>query len=892
VPAKILSTKLFIPPPRKDLVSRPRLLDALRQGSISKLTMISAPAGYGKTTLLSEWIDLQGMPFGWLSLDSGDNDIDRFQAYLIASLSSIPIDIGEGIIEDFGSKPDNSIEARLIPLINRISLTDGHFALVLDDYYLIHDEKVHETVSYILDNLPSQMHLVIATRTDPPLRLSQLRAQGELCEIRAKELRFTDQEAIQFLNQSMNLELASDDIVTLSQKTEGWIAGLQLAAISLHGNQDKQAFVRTFAGDDRYIADYLLDEALSRQPSHIQSFLLQTSILDRLCAPLCNAVTGRNDSQTILASIEQANLFMVPLDNQRTWFRYHHLFADLLNNRLRQFQAGEISNYHKFASTWYQANDLQTDAINHALAAEDLDLIVQLTEEMAVYSMDYRDANALLTWLQCLPESAFQENPWLQVTRSWALFNTGEYESVEMNLIEIERSLTQKTIAEELATRIQGHIAAIRSYLAELREEPVPAMQQAEDSLGMLAEKDVRLKAFVEIRLANGLAWFGDLDRAIALYKAAGESSKLVGDGQLAITALSEMAVVQMFHGHLRESIKSITDINHYAQSLVQRDGRRLPAMGILYRHNSHIKRELNELSEAVDYAAEGVKICQRWGDKESLAVGLLALARAQFAQGESEKAAQNVREMMRVVGQISPMYESQLRTWQLRFQLVQGDTEDTRTWVRELGISAEDEIRYECQHEYHNLVLYLTAVGEYTQALELSRNILMVVTAAGDQVLKIQHHVLGAIILEKIGKQDDALDAMAEALSLASGEGYVRAILDQGEPVIRLLYLAAQEGIQPAYSLQLIQEFEQVSPSAVRVLGRSTELVEGLSEREVEVLNLIAKGSTNQEIAQELILSLYTVKSHARNIYSKLGVKNRTEAVARARRIGLLSQE
>ena len=353
MPAKILSTKLYIPPPRKDLVSRPRLIEALRQGSSSKLTLISAPAGYGKTTLLNEWIDLREMPFGWLSLDQGDNDLDRFLAYLIASLQSIPIEVTDEITENLGSTQVNPTEELLIPLINQISIFNGQFELVLDDYYQIHDERVHEVVSYLLDNLPSQMHLVIATRTDPPLRLAQLRAQGELCEIRAAELRFTDQEAIHFLNQSMGLGLTSADIATLSKKTEGWIAGLQLAAISLQGHQDKQAFVSAFAGDDRYIADYLLDEALKRQPSHLKNFLLQTSILDRLCAPLCNTITGRNDSQAILAELEQANLFLVPLDSQRNWFRYHKLFADLLKNRLHQLHSDALPSYHKKASSWY-----------------------------------------------------------------------------------------------------------------------------------------------------------------------------------------------------------------------------------------------------------------------------------------------------------------------------------------------------------------------------------------------------------------------------------------------------------------------------------------------------------------------------------------------------------
>jgi LuxR family maltose regulon positive regulatory protein len=892
VPANILSTKLFIPPPRKDLVSRPRLIEALRQGSSNKLTLISAPAGYGKTTLLSEWIDLREMPFGWLSLDQGDNNLDRFMAYLYASLSSIPIEVEDGIAEDFGSVQDNPLEELLIPLINQISLTEGHFTLVLDDYYLIHDAQVHEIVSYLLNHLPSQMHLVIATRTDPQLRLSQLRAQGELCEIRAEELRFTDQEAIHFLNQSMNLGLASDDIHTLTQKTEGWIAGLQLAALSLQGHQDKRAFISAFAGDDRYIADYLLDEALKRQPSHIQNFLLQTSILERLCAPLCNAVTGRNDSQAILIELELANLFLVPLDSQRNWFRYHQLFADLLNNRLHQLQAQALPSYHKKASTWYQENDLYPDALNHALAINDLEQIIDLTAQMSVYNMDYKESIALLAWLGHLPESVFRDNPRLLVTRTWALLNTGEYSSVEANLAEIESMLLHTTISSELATILQGHIAAVKSSLAELLDDEYSVIQQAEQALGYLPANEVKLRSFVSIRRANCIAWLGELDKAIPIYQQVGEASKLVGDGHLAIAALSEMSVIQMFTGKLRLGMKNIAEVNNYAEMLAQRDGRRLPAMGILYRHLSYFNREQNKLSEAAYYAQEAVEICKKWGEKEALLFGYLALAKVQFSKGEFQNVAQSCNRFLKIAAQISPKAYEQLKSWKIYFELLQGKVDGARMWLGESSFSPSDQFGYERRFEFQNLALYLTAIADYSQALEVNHALLKVVMDAGDMILSMQHQFLQAVILEKMNKTGETMVVIEAALNLAADQGYVRTILDLGEPVIGILYKAAQRDIQPEYCLHLIHEFEQASPSAVRVSGRSTELVEELSDREIEVLNLIAKGSTNQEIAQELILSLYTVKSHARNIYSKLGVKNRTEAVARARMLGLLAKE
>jgi LuxR family maltose regulon positive regulatory protein len=690
----------------------------------------------------------------------------------------------------------------------------------------------------------------------------------------------------------MDLELLPADVQTLAVKTEGWIAGLQLAAISLRTHHDKQGFVRAFAGDDRYIVDYLLDEALNRQPAHILTFLLRTSILDRLSASLCDALTGRNDSNVILTEIERANLFLVPLDTQRNWYRYHHLFGDLLLNHLQQTRADEVLDLHEKASIWYEGNNLFPDAFNHALSANKIERILQLTEEMAVYKMDRRELNELMAWLDRLPETTIHRYPWLLVARTWALFNTGKYEDAETNLAEIENILSKEPISNELAARIQGHVAAIRSYLAELREDPLYAMQQAEDALGLLPEKDIQLRSFVAIRWANCLVWFGDFDKAIPAYKEAGESSKLIGDGHLAITALSEMAAIQMVHGELQQSVESITDITNYAEMLAQRDGRRLPAMGILYRHMSSIKRQLNQLSEASFYAEEAVKICQQWGEKDALLFGLLALARAQFAQGEYERVDETFNRIMQIATQVSPKAVDQFRNWVLHFQLLRGDIEDAEIWARNLGLAIDDDIGYDSRYRYQNYARLLLARGDYSQALSIVNRLLKVVDEVGAKIFGIIYKILQAVILQKLKVPEKALIALESALSLGHSEGYVRAILDEGEPVAHLLYQAAQAGIYTEYCQKLLDEFSVQAPVMVAGPDGTEGLVESLSDREVEVLKHIANGLTNQEIAQELILSLYTIKSHARNIYSKLGVKNRTEAVARARLLGLLSQD
>jgi len=891
VTVEILATKLYIPTPGPNRVSRPRLLEHLQLGSNNKLILISAPAGYGKTTLLSEWIYQGEIPFGWLSLDQHDNDLERFLAYFITSLQSIHIEVDEQILNLVESQPDPFIPV-LTPIINQISHTDRHFALVLDDYHLIHNREIHGALIYLIDNLPQKMRLVIATRTDPPLRLAQLRARAELCEIRSEDLRFTTEEATRFLNQNMKLGLMPADAATLTQKTEGWITGLQLAAISLQKHPDKQRFVTVFAGDDRYIADYLLDEALSRQPTHIQTFLLQTSILDRLNASLCAAVTGRKDSQSILVEIEHANLFLVPLDNQRNWYRYHHLFADLLKIRLQQTQVDEVVNLHLKASNWYEKNALLPDAINHALAANEIERIVQLTEEMAVDKMDSGELKTLMAWLDGLPETTFRHHPWLVVARTWALFNTGEYEAVEVNLAEVETILGKERLSQELATRIRGHLAAIRAYLAELREDAASTMQQAEHALALLPDKDIKLRSFVAIRWGNCLAWYGEHDNAIAAYKEAGEAGKLAGDGQLAITALSEMAAVQMVTGKLRLAVESITDIKNYAEMLAKKDGRKLPAMGKLYWHLSHIQHERNKLSESRYYAREAVNICQQWGEKEALVYSLLSLVRTYVAQGETEKADQTIRQAMHIAGQISPKALEKFRNWLVYYRLQQGKTEEAELWARDYDLRVEKRYSYDRLFSVQNMARLLFAKGNYSEALGIVTALLKLVAEVGAKLYTIKFSVLQAKTFQALNQPDEAMDAMEVALSLASVEGNVRSLLDEGEPVARLLYAAAQKGICPDYCQVLLDEFSKQTSGVVDASGRSGDLVEPLSDRELEVLRLISQGLTNHQIAQQLILSLHTVKSHARNIFGKLGVKNRTEAVSRARLLNLLTQD
>jgi LuxR family maltose regulon positive regulatory protein len=494
-----------------------------------------------------------------------------------------------------------------------------------------------------------------------------------------------------------------------------------------------------------------------------------------------------------------------------------------------------------------------------------------------------------MSWLDRVPEAQFYQYPWLLVARASTNFKIGNYELANNDLSEVERVVSNLEPSDEMVLRIRGHAAAIRSYLAELREDTTTAIQQAEAALALLSDKDIKLRSYVLIRWANCLAWLGDFERAIPAYEEAGEASKLVGDGQSAIIALSEVAVVQMFAGNLRQATDSINDIHHYAEELALRDGRRLPAMGILYRHMSHILREQNKLSEASYYAEEGVKICQQWGEKEALVFGLNGVARVKYAQGEHTQVEDLFRQILQIAGEISPRAVKQFRIWSLHYQLLQGKIETAEIWARDLELSPNDEFGYDCRYEYQNYAHLLVAKGDYTQALIILDGLVKVADKVGDGYFKIQYLVLQAIILDKLNKIEEAMNVMEKALSMARAEGFVRSILDEGKIVGDLLRKAIAQGIEVVYAGKLLAALGEESKPSISVRSATTGLMDPLSNREMEVMRLLVTDLTTPEIADELIVSVSTVRSHIKNIYAKLDVHSRYEAVSKAKQLDLL---
>lgn len=885
----LLQTKLYKPPYAGSLLPRPHLVALLDEALKRKLALVSAPAGFGKTTLLSEWLEQCNTPAAWLSLDEQDNDLDRFLRYFILTLQQIDRNLGGAALDSLHSRSKPDIEPLITGLINELPQTRENLVVVLDDYHVITLPDIQQALLFLVEHQPPNFHMVLSSRSDPPWPLARLRGRDELVEIRLQELRFTTAETTALLNDIKGLGLSQANISLLDRRTEGWAAGLQLAAASLRGNNNIERFIQAFSGSHRYVMDYLVEEVLSQQSASMQAFLLQTSILDRLCATLCDALTGMGNSQQVLSDLEQKNLFLIPLDDQRRWYRYHHLFADLLRKRLQETGAETVDLLHRKASTWYRQNGLPVDAIHHALQTGEIEPITQLTEEMTVFKMDNQDLNLLRRWLDDLPKQVKEQEPWLIVARAWICTNRGNFDEAEACLEEIETAASDPAISQPVHTRIRGHVAALRSYLAELREDPASALHQAETAISLLPEDDIILRAFVSIRRANSLAWAGKLDEAIAAYRQTGETCQRAGDAQTAITALSEMAAVQMTAGKLDLAESNIALVVQYAGKQAGRDGKPNPAAGILYRHLSYIQYERNELTAAAHSAHQAVRICQEWGNREAYLFSFYALAKVQFAQREFAQLEDTCQQIKHIASRISAETLQFTKNWTLYFQLKQGETDEAEAWSAELGLGARDVFEFYQRAEYENYARLLLATGSLVESLQVTELLLDNALKSGAEMLVITYNMLRAEILYKMRRSEEAVKSVGKALAVASSGGYVRTILDVGNTLEDLLKATLVRGVQAQTARQFLEsvELETIQPTSGKL--HTLSLPDPLSPRELEVLRFLKTDLTTPEIAAELVVSVSTVRSHIKNIYSKLDVHSRYEAADRASALGLL---
>lgn len=830
---------------------------------------------------MSEWLLQRDLPVAWLALDERDNDLRRFVRYTVSALQPF---WDRGVVKDGNLSAKTGLseaEGILTELLNDISQGGTPFFFILDDLHVITETTVLQSVLFLLEHLPDRMHLVISTRADPPWPISRLRAHGEVLEIRAADLRFSLDETAAFLNEAIGLPVSEKELIALDRRIEGWIAGLHMAALSLPRGEDRAGFIRAFTGSHRFVMDYLVEEVLTRQSPALQDFLLAVSVLERLTAPLCDTVTGFTGSQEILMELEARNLFLTNIDPERRWFRFHPLFRDLLQVRLHRLRAHEIPGLHRRASTWYEENGLHADAVNHALSGNDLERIVQLTGSVAVGSMDDGEMKVFHDWLVRAPDAVLHAHPWLLIALAWSNFHRGSYASVEATLDLLNGLLFSDAVDNETAKRIRGHMAAIRTYLGELQQDPESVVRQAKDALALLPPEDGALQGFIKIRLANSLLRLGYIEQAHTVYQEAGETARLNGDTQTAIVTMSEAALVRLMQGRLQEAEAQIQAARSYEDRLTQKEGRRSPAMGVLFRHASTIRREMNRLEEAEALAEEAVRACEGWGEQEALLFACLALGRVRFDLGRIPEAEACFNRALQLAERISPVYVDRAMGQILSYRMRQGKTPEVKHWLQGRQLDP-DESRGFREHQPAYLEAHsLLAEARPAAALQLTDSLLSVLENAGAGMYVIRTQVLRALVFDRLNRPDRALDELKASLKRAAPEGYVRLFLDEGPAIKGLLLRALAAGIEIDFSGNLIAELDEPAANA---------LTDALSAREWEVLRMLATDLPIPDIAAALFISAGTVRSHVKRIYGKLDVHSRHEAVAKARTLRLIS--
>jgi len=899
---QLLSTKLYLPLTRPELVPRLRLVTQLNEGVHHKVALVSAPAGFGKTTLVSEWArnlqaDSTANTVSWLSLDAKDNDLVRFLKYFITALrrgEGIEPDIGKGALEMLQYPQPPSSEDILTSLINEIADIRKKIIFVLDDYHLIEDQSIHEALAFLIKFIPQQMHLVITTRQDPNLSLGRLRARGQLTELRAADLRFTSAEAAAFLNQMMGLKLLPEDIAALETRTEGWIAGLQLAAISMQGHKDAASFIKSFTGSHRFVLDYLIEEVLEQQSEEIQSFLLQTSVLDRLTGPLCDALTRQDKGQAILEMLEQTNLFIVPLDSERCWYRYHHLFGELLRERLIQSQLEQLPILYHRASEWYEHNAFIDEAIEYALRSKDFERSTCLIAAQADEIWERGEDTKLLRWLDGLPAEVLFSKPHLCIFHAWSLFATGRQDIAARCLQAAELSLDSGNVSENAMIdqeqlsnsekrKLRGRVATTRAFLAFYKGDVPGLIQYAHQALEFLPEEDLSWRSTAFNVLGDAHDFMGDVAATHKARLDALEVNQAAGNSYQIIIAQMKLAINLRHQGHLRQVVEICQQQMQFAienglsQSIVS---------GMLLGIWGEVLAEINDLDGAIQKARKSVKLTTRGGDLAMLAWSYQCLTRVLYSMGDFAGAEETIHEMENTARKYDvPVWVMNIiAAWQARIWLAQKKLASVSQWVKERGLESGGEITYLHEREYILLARILLAQGKLDEASTLLQR-LLVLTKSGERTFRvIEVLLLQALAFQVQGDLAQALVVLEQALILAEPGGFIRMIVDEGPSMERLLKkMKVEDGRLREYIHKLLQVF--ASPSS----PRQQPLIEPLSGRELDVLQLISEGLTNQEIAARLYLSLNTVKVHTRNIYGKLGTNNRTQAAAKARELEIL---
>jgi LuxR family maltose regulon positive regulatory protein len=880
----LLATKFHLPQLRAQLVPRPRLIERLQKAMQHPLTLIAAPAGFGKTTLLSTWLEHAPLPAAWVSLDSADNDLIRFWSYTLTALDKVVPGCSSIALGPLQSPQPPAIEIILSTVINALTTLSHEVVLVWDDYHLISTPSIHTSVAFLLEHLPPQLHLIIAARLDPPLPLARWRTRGQLIELRSNDLRFLSEETAVFLTQLSGLSLSPEEITALESCTEGWIAGLQLAALSLHGRTDIPEFIRAFTGNHHYVVDYLVEEVLVHQPEPVQTFLLQTSILQRMTGSLCEAVTGITQGQAMLESLEQANLFLVPLDDERRWYRYHHLFADVLQQRVQRKMRDLVPELHRRASNWYEHHGLQAEAVHHALSASDFDRAASLVEQVTATLIWKRgELSTLLTWLEVLPEQVLHAHPRLLLDYAWVLLWSGRVTDLERHLQVASHVLaagtaSQPSIPQSARQTMQGELAAIQAELARQRGDVSEAIKLAQQALASLPEDAQLVRGITSGLLGGAYRLRGDVVTASRAYTETISASQASDNISLTLIAMGQLAQLQVMQGQLHQASRTYQQ----ALDLATRWGLTTsPALGVALVSMGEVLREWNVLDGAERLLLQGIEYCQQRGGLAECALdGCLCLARVFQARGKTDEAFRAIQR----AEQIGGVFHSATRitALQAKLELAQGNIPAATRWTATLQHELSSEVVYEHLDGYIVLARLGMVRGELTEAIRLLRKLLHKTESAGLTGQVIEVLLLQALAFQAQANSPQAMMILSQAIELAEPQGYLRIFVDEGEPMLTLLRHARSRGIAPDYLDILLSAFGITTQVSSPWLA--TVLIDPLSERELEILRLIAAGLSTREIANELVIVEGTVRNHIKHIYSKLDAHSRLQAVERAR--------
>ena len=863
-----LQTKLIAPQTISSRVKRPKLEAQLTKVLAPNYTLaiICAPAGFGKTTLVSNWLLTQKHPSAWLSLDEGDNEPLRFWSYVLATINKLQENIATEAQETLETSQDYKVT--LTVLLNSLATLESPAILVLDDYHLISNEQLHKGIRFLLEHLPKQLKLIFTSRSEPPLPLGRLRVRQQLLELGMPELSFTINEATDFLNNVMSLNLSNKDIEALAKRTEGWVASLQLAALSLQREKNPQDFIDAFTGSDKYILDYLAQEVLARQDSQMQEFLLQTSVLKCLIGPLCKFVTGFNNADELLLQASQENLFLVPLDNSRKWFRYHHLFAEFLQQRLRESRPELFPELNSRASSWFEDQGFIDNAVQHVLLGGDMEHAVELLETHSKHMLWKRDERPTLKyWLDSLPQEVIRASPRLCLDYAWLYFVGPESESW---LQDAERLLVN--LESTQATLMRGEVAILHSEKAVDKGNISLALNLLEQATELLPNNETYMRGFAMQSKGYALVVKGAVAEAEKVLNKANELCSSAGNIVGEIGALTDLAEVYKLQGHLNKAkrtlqktlgIASQNRTEYFYVSCVTLVG----LAGILY--------EQNHLDEALKYAQEGLKFAQKASYSKAEVNACFILAKLFQAWGNTEESNQQIQ---LITNKIQDDWRGKrIEAHCMYLRLIQGHITIASQWANELT-----------GNNHHEQVLLVVArirlaEGNIKASLLHLEHLLSDAEQGGRKGRMIEIYALQALALAKQENDEQALKALQNALTLAENEEYIRVFVDEGDPMCKLLQKALAHGITPTYTSILLKAFASTD------VTQKSSLSSLLTQRELEILTLIANGFSNKDIAKKLIRSLGTIKVHTSNIYSKLGTKNRTEAVARARELDLL---